>query len=70
MFKNRLQDKVKKVQLRILALGIYGVVLFLLAEGIINFEVANVFKSVVTLKVNPTTILVETLYSLKTGRVT
>lgn len=38
--------------MRILALGIYGLVLFPSAEGMIDFEVVNVFKNVVTLKIN------------------
>jgi len=38
--------------LRILALGIYGLVLFPSTEGMIDFEAVNVFKNVVTLKIN------------------
>jgi hypothetical protein len=33
-----------------LALGIYGLVLFPSAEGMIDFEAVNVFKNMVTLK--------------------
>jgi hypothetical protein len=56
-----------------LALGIYGLVLFPSAEGMIDFKAINVFKNVVTLKINPaTTILAETFSSLnycrKAGR--
>jgi hypothetical protein len=48
-----------------LALGIYGLVLFPSAEGMIDFEVVNVFKNVVTLKINlATAILAETFSSL------
>jgi len=56
-----------------LALGIYGLVLFPSAKGMIDFEAVNVFKNMATLKINPTTsILAETFSSLnycrKAGR--
>jgi len=48
-----------------LALGIYGLVLFPSAKGMIDFEAINVFKNMATLKINPTTaILAETFSSL------
>lgn len=73
IFNRRLHDESNEIRLRILALGIYGLVLFSSAEGMIDFEAVNVFKSVATLKINPTTtILAETFSSLnycrKVGR--
>ena len=73
IFKRRLHDESNEIRLRILALGIYGLVLFPSAEGMIDFEAVNVFKNVVTLKINPATaILAETFSSLnycrKAGR--
>jgi hypothetical protein len=73
IFKRRLHDESNEIRLRILALGIYGLVLFPSAEGMIDFEAVNVFKNMVTLKINPATaILAETFSSLnycrKAGR--
>jgi len=40
-----------ETRLKILALGIYGLMLLLLVKWMIDFEVINVFKSVFTLKI-------------------
>jgi len=51
--------------LRILALGIYGLVLFPLVKNMIDFKAIKIFKNVIAVKINPATaILAETLYSL------
>jgi hypothetical protein len=52
MFKIRLQDKENKTCLKILALGIYGLILFLSVEVMIDFEVVNVLQSMDTFKIN------------------
>jgi hypothetical protein len=52
MCKIRLQDKEKKTCLRILALGIYELILFLSVKVMIDFEVVNVLQSMDTLKIS------------------
>jgi len=53
-----------ETRLKILALGIYGLMLLLLVKWMIDFEVINVFKSVFTLKI----ILVMTILTQKWER--
>jgi putative ubiquitin-RnfH superfamily antitoxin RatB of RatAB toxin-antitoxin module len=61
IFKKRLHDESNEIQLRILTLGIYGLVIFPYADKMIDFEVVNVFRNMVTQKKNPaTTILAKT----------
>lgn len=66
MFNKILHDESNEIQLRILALGLYGLVLSPSIEGMIDFEAINMFKNMVTLKINPTrTIFAKTFSSLK-----
>jgi putative ubiquitin-RnfH superfamily antitoxin RatB of RatAB toxin-antitoxin module len=61
IFKKRLHDESNEIQLRILTLGIYGLVIFPYADRMIDFEAVNVFRNMVTQKKNPaTTILAKT----------
>jgi len=65
IFKKRLHDESNEIQLRILTLGIYSLVIFPYADKMIDFEVVNVFRNMVTQKKNPaTTILAKTFSSL------
>ena len=51
--KKKLYDKENKDQLKILALGIYGLVLFLSAKEVIDFKAINMFKSIIALQIDP-----------------
>lgn len=51
--KKKLYDKENKDQLKILALGIYGLVLFLSAKEVIDFKAINMFKSIIALQIVP-----------------
>lgn len=56
-------DDENKTCLRILALGIYDLILFQLVEEMIDFEVINVFNNMVALKINPQVITLMKTFS-------
>jgi putative ubiquitin-RnfH superfamily antitoxin RatB of RatAB toxin-antitoxin module len=53
IFKKRLHDESNEIQLRILTLGIYGLVIFPYADRMIDFEAVDVFRNMVTQKKKP-----------------
>lgn len=56
-------DDENKTCLRILALGIYDLILFQLVEEMIDFEVINVLNNMVALTSNPTIITLMKTFS-------
>jgi hypothetical protein len=46
IFKKWLHKEENKSRLRILGMGIYSLILFLLIEEMVNFKAINVFKNV------------------------
>lgn len=63
-FKRKLHNKENKDHLKILAMGIYGLLLFSLVKEMTDFKVMNVFKSMVTLKINLAAIVLAKTLSL------
>lgn len=59
MFKKKLHHEENKTRFMILALAISNLIIFSLVEGIIDFEVVNMFKSVVSLKPNPAAVVLD-----------